>query len=137
MFYDKDEPSTLAQPYSGRRYNLDLINRLMDPSIRSVRGMNEISLEPGQLVWKFDYRGSINSYTLDYDARGPFVIIAKSWDRYVLVDQVGFLHPVSVPAHQLVPAVTTWHAMRLPESLVNDKEVEKLLLSLRTEYEGL
>ena len=99
--------------------------------------MNEISLEPGQLVWKFDYRGSMNGYTLDYDARGPFVIIAKNWDRYVLVDQVGFLHPVSVPAHQLVPAVTTWHAMRLPESLVNDKVVEELLLSLRTEYEGL
>jgi len=137
MFYDTEEVSSLTRPYSGRRFNLDLINRIVDPSIRSVRSSNEISIELGQLVWVYSYRASLNGWSVEYNPKGPFIIIAKLASHYALVDQGGYLHEMPVAAHRLIPVVTTWHAMRLPQDLSSHPEVHDILHSWKDKSDGL
>ena len=137
MFYDTEEVSSLTRPYSGRRFNLDLINRIVDPSIRSVRSSNEISLELGQLVWVYSYHASLNGWSVEYHPRGPFIIIAKLAALYALVDQGGYLYEMPVAAHRLIPVVTTWHAMRLPQDLARHPEVHDILHSWKDKSDGL
>jgi hypothetical protein len=135
MFYDTEEVSTLTRPYSGRRFNLELMNRLVQPRLQSVR--NEVSLELGQLVWLYSYTSSLNGWSVEYDLRGPFVIITKTGHLYVLVDSGGYLHQHAVAVHHLIPAVTTWHAMHLPQDLVGHSEVHDLLHTWNEGHEGL
>lgn len=130
MFYNVNEISTLTRPFSNRRFNLDLINRLVQPSMESILSIrNEVNLEPGQLVWRFVYTVTMNGWSHSYDPRGPFIIIARQGPRYVLVDTGGYLLPAPVPAYCLIPAISTWHAMRLPADLARSNDVQDVFNS--------
>lgn len=135
MFYDPQEVSPLTRPFNARRFNLELINRLGRPSVPNVR--NEVIIEPGQLVWMYIYQLLTNGWTVDFDPRGPFIVVAKSGSRCVLIDAGGFLHPTPVSIHRLIPAVTTWHAMRIPMELRNHEDVQEILTAWNVQPEGL
>ena len=112
MFWDMQEVSTLTDTFRGpnpTHFNINLINCIVQPTINSIR--NEVQIELGQLVWKYFYQSTPSGWMVTYDPRGPFVVIARSEHRYVLVDAGGFLHPTPVEAHRLVPAYTSWHAI--------------------------
>ena len=83
------------------------------------------------------YQSTPSGWTVTYDPQGPFVVIACSGHRYVLVDTGGFLHPTPIEAHRLVPAYTSWHAIRRPQDLVRHPDVTEILDAWKDESEGL
>ena len=112
MFWDTQEVLTLTDAFQGpnpTRFNVDLINRIVQLMINSVQ--NEVQIELGQLVWKYIYQSTPSGWTITYDPRGPFVVIACSGHHYVLIDTGRFLHPTPIEAHCLVLAYTSWHAI--------------------------
>ena len=112
MFWDMQEVLTLTDTFRGPNptcFNVDLINHIMQPMINSIQ--NEVQIELGQLVWKYIYQSTPSGWTVTYDPRGPFVVIAHSGHHYVLIDTGGFLHPTPIEAHRLVLAYTSWHTI--------------------------
>ena len=98
---------------------------------------NEVQLELSQLVWKYIYQSTLSSWSVTYDPHGPFVIIMCSGHHYALINTGGFLHPTLVEAHHLIPAYTSWHAMRLPQDLVQHPDVADILNTWKDKSEGL
>ena len=96
MFWDTQEVSTLTDTFRGpnpTHFNVDLINRIVQPTINSIR--NEVQIELGQLVWKYIYQSTPSAWTVTYNPRGPFVVIAHSGHHMfssTLVDSYT-LHP--------------------------------------------
>ena len=137
MFWDTQEVSTLTNAFRGpnpTRFNVDLISHSMQLMINSV--WNEVQIELSQLVWKYIYQSTLNGWTVTYNPQGPFVVIACSGHCYTLVDTRGFLHP-TVEAHCLVPAYTSWHAMRLPQDLAWHPDITNILDTWKDKLEGL
>ena len=138
MFWDTQEVLMLTNAFWGpnpTRFNVDLINRIVQPTINSIQ--NEVQIELSQLVWKYIYQSTPSGWTITYNPRGPFVIIMCSGHCYVLIDTGRFLHPTPIKAHHLVPAYTSWHAIWLPQDLVQHPDITEILDAWKEELEGL
>jgi hypothetical protein len=111
-----------ARPDTDNQFRIELLNRLERPR-SDADGVRTVLL-PGQLVWKAVYYS--DSWGTRRDLEGPFVILEQAEDKYVLITHEGFIHPVLISGNRLVPCVTTWHAMNIPDSLRDHRVVREV-----------
>lgn len=109
------------------RFHLDLLNRIESP--RFDRTREDVEFVPGQLVWKVSYNVHPHGTTTTRDPGGPFVIITRDSTHYALLQPDGQMYDHLVPGHRIVPCTTTWHAVRIPGSLVRTEAVRSVMES--------
>jgi hypothetical protein len=83
-----------------------LLNEMVNPF---EVGSACIILNPGQLVWAVEH--TVEAHGWKRSAHGPFVILVKDHNHYVLLNSGGCLYPRLVPVDHLVPVQTTWTAV--------------------------
>ena len=105
----------------GHEFSIQLLNQVVMPMLDSS---THIILNPGQLIWLMEHTIVDNGWKCM--PLGPFVIIVKEHNHYVLLDRSSLLYPHLAPADHLISCQSTWTAVQLPRALVNHPQVEEI-----------
>ena len=105
----------------GHEFSIQLLNQVVMPMFDSS---THIILNLGQLVWLMEH--TIVDDRWKHTPLGPFVIIVKEHNHYILLDCSSLLYPHLAPADHLIPCQSTWTAVQLPHTLVNHPQVEEI-----------
>jgi hypothetical protein len=126
-------PPLLARSSGYEGFHLELINTVENPCIND-NGV-QVDLYIGQVVWRTYLRETSTGLQRIPDGFGPYIIIEKTQSHlhYVLMGTDGLIYPTLVPVQDLIPCLTSWHAIRIPRALVMHPNVQDLINNLGTE----
>jgi hypothetical protein len=113
-----ESPASSPSALNPREHRIEVLNQYLRPW--NEEDADRHRLEPGQLVWLRhleDFGGAQLAY--EYERDTPFLILRRIRDHFRLLNNRGRLYPDLVHRSCLVPVISYWQSISLPETLVN------------------